>query len=183
MLVESLVAVGSGLLAGSLALLAFGEDSFIELLSSFVVLAYMRRLIRNPEAGRSELGAEGVERLSAILLFLLLPIIGFGEIYAYVLGHQPESSLSGIAIAVGAVVMMPILWFEKRRVGRDAKLLPLSIDALESATCFYMSLALLAGLLINYLFGVWWIDYIATVFILIFVGKEAMEAFSEVRTT
>lgn len=181
MLIESLVAVWSGFLAGSIALLAFGGDSFIELLSSFVVLAYMRRLLRNPEAGRIELGAERVERLSAILLIVLLPVIGLGAVYAYVVGHQPESSLSGIAIAVGAVIIMPILWFEKRRIGREANVLPLSIDAIESATCFLMSVALLAGLLINYFFGIWWIDYVAAVVILAFVGREAAEAFSEIR--
>jgi len=181
MLIESLVAVSAGLFAGSFALLAFGGDSFIELISSFAVLAYMRRMIRNPSLGRTELGAESVERLTAILLVVLLPVIGLGIVYAFVVGHQPESSLSGMAVALGAVIIMPILWFEKRRVGREANILPLSIDAVESATCFVMSVALLAGLLINYFFGVWWIDFVVAVVILMFVAKEASDAFSEIK--
>jgi divalent metal cation (Fe/Co/Zn/Cd) transporter len=182
MLIEALVAVGAGWFAGSLALLAFGGDSFVELISSLAVLAYMRRLTKNPNLGRTELNAEGVERFTAVLLIVLLPVIGLGTGYAYIVGHQPESSLSGILVAIGAVIIMPILWFEKRRIGKEANILPLSIDAMESATCFLMSTALLVGLLMNYFFSVWWIDYLATAVILVFVAKEAKEAFSQLRT-
>jgi divalent metal cation (Fe/Co/Zn/Cd) transporter len=182
MLIEALVAVGAGWFAGSLALLAFGGDSFIELISSLTVLAYMRRLIANPKLARTELNAEGVEWFTLVLLIVLLPVIGLGAGYAYMVGHQPESSLSGIAVAIGAVIIMPVLWFEKRRIGKEANILPLSIDAIESATCFFMSAALLAGLLISYFFGIWWIDYLAAAVILVFVAKEAKEAFSQIRT-
>jgi len=182
MVLESLVAIGAGVLAGSLALIAFGGDSIIELISSFAVLAYMTKLMRNPTSDPSELGAEGVERLTAFLLLVLLPTISFAAAYSFLVGHRPDASLPGIFMAIGAVIVMPLLWYEKRRIGRDANILPLSIDAIESATCFLMSVSLLFGLLVNFFFHVWWIDYVATAMILGFVAKEGREALSEIKT-
>lgn len=83
MIVESLVAVSAGFLAGSLALLAFGGDSFIELISSYAVLTYLKRTLRNPEASPSELGTEKVERVTALILISLIPMIAVGGIYSY----------------------------------------------------------------------------------------------------
>jgi divalent metal cation (Fe/Co/Zn/Cd) transporter len=94
---------------------------------------------------------------------------------------RPEGSPLGVAIAIGAVAIMPYLWLEKRRIGRETKCLPLSIDAVESATCFFMSLALLAGLLAEYLLGLWWADYVATAVILAFVAREGAESYRELR--
>jgi len=74
---------------------------------------------------------------------------------------------------------MPILWIQKRMIGRETNCVHLSIDAIESATCFLLALALLGGLLVNYLFRIGWIDYLATVIILAFVGKESLEAIRE----
>ena len=178
--VESIVAVSAGFLAGSLALLAFGGDSFIELISSYAVLTYLKRTLKTPKASRSELGTEKIERITSFLLISLIPIIAVGGVYSYFSRIEPESSLAGIAIGVGAVVIMPILWVQKRRIGREANCLPLSIDAAESATCFFMSLALLGGLLVNYFLDLPWIDYFATAIILAFVMKEAAESHREV---
>jgi divalent metal cation (Fe/Co/Zn/Cd) transporter len=74
-----------------------------------------------------------------------------------------------------------LLWHEKKRIGVAANCMPLTIDAIESATCFLMSIALLAALAINYLWEISWVDYVATAAILIFVAKEALESVSEMR--
>jgi divalent metal cation (Fe/Co/Zn/Cd) transporter len=109
----------------------------------------------------------------------LIPIIGAGALYSYVAGLKPEVSPLGIGVAMGAVVIMPILWVQKKTIGRETNCAPLSIDAVESATCFLMALALLAGLLLNYFFRIGWVDYAATAIILGFVAKESVEAFRE----
>ena len=179
MLVESLIAIGGGLTAGSLALLAFGGDSFVELISSYAVAAHLRNLLRNPGATSKEIGSERVERFTTLLLVSLIPMIALGGVYSYLSGINPEPSLAGIAVASGAALIMPALWFEKRRIGKEAKCRPLSIDAIESATCFLMSLDLLAGLLINYFLHMPWIDYAATAIILAFVAIEAAESLRE----
>ncbi len=179
MIVECLVALSAGFMASSLALLAFGGDSVIELVSSWTVLSYLRRM--RTSTGDIEEN-HSAEWITTILLFLLIPTIGFGMIDSYLAGIVPESSVLGIGVAIAAVIGMPILAIEKKRIGLAGNLLPLSIDAIESWTCFYMSLALLVGLLVNYLWKVWWVDYVAAGVILIFVLREALEALEEIRS-
>ncbi|HVH16626.1 MAG TPA: cation transporter [Candidatus Angelobacter sp.] len=178
MSVEDVAAVLAGVLAGSLALLAFGGDSFIELLSAHAVANYLRR--RERGKADSEI-LQKTERITGVLLVVLTPTIGLGAVYSYITGVRAETSIFGIIVAIGAVLMMPGLWLGKKRIGKETKCLPLSIDAVESATCFLMSIALLGGLLGVYLFGLWWVDYLATGIILAFVAKEAIEAFGESR--
>ncbi len=178
MLVECLVALSAGFMASSLALLAFGGDSVIELISSWTVLSYLRRMKTSTGDIAENHSAEWI---TTILLFLLIPTISFGMIDSYLAGIVPESSVLGIAVAIAAVIGMPILAIEKKRIGSAGNLLPLSIDAIESWTCFFMSLALLVGLLVNYLWKIWWVDYVAAGVILIFVLREALEALEEIR--
>lgn len=178
MTVEAIGAIVAGIFSGSLALLAFGGDSIIELASSIAVLGHLRE----ENSGRgSEDQTEKTEQATVLLLFLLIPVIGLGTTYAYLSGVEPESSILGILIAAGAVVIMPVLWFEKRRLGKESNCLPLAVDATESATCFSMSAALLVGLVANFLWRLWWVDYVATVVILIFLSREALESLRQVR--
>lgn len=174
MSVEVLGSIGAGALVGSLALIAFGGDSLVELVSAFVVARHLKE-----DAAGSQMLGRGTARLSSILLFSLLPIISLGVLYSYVTGVKPEGSPYGILIAVGAVIVMPYLWLEKRKVGQETNCLPLKIDAVESATCFLMSVALLGGLLAEFFLGLWWADYLATGVILAFVAKEAIESYHE----
>jgi divalent metal cation (Fe/Co/Zn/Cd) transporter len=71
---------------------------------------------------------------------------------------------------------MPYLWLEKRRIGRETRCLPLVFDSVESATCFFMSVALLTGLALEYFLGLWWVDYLVTGVILAFAATEAVES-------
>jgi len=175
MTVEAAASIVLGLVAGSLALLAFGGDSLIELISGIAVLSYLRR--DTNDSGTHESKRTG--QVTSALLFALIPIIGLGAVYSYLAGLRPEGSPIGIAVAVGAVIMMPYLWSQKSRIGRETRALPLSIDALESITCFFMSLALLGGLVVEYFTGLWWVDYVATGVILLFVVREAIESYYE----
>lgn len=175
MVVEVVASIGVGLALGSLALLAFGGDSIVELLSAFVVFSHLRE---------DATGSRGFGRRTAlactILLFALIPTIGLGAVYSFAAGLKPEGSLLGVAVALGAVAIMPYLWLEKRKIGRETRCLPLSIDATESATCFFMSIALLSGLLAEYLLGLWWADYLAAAIILLFVAREGIESYREI---
>ena len=119
------------------------------------------------------------DQFTSALLFALIPVIGLGTVYSYFSGSKPEGSLLGIAIAIGAVIVMPYLYIEKRRIGRETRSLSLSIDAIESVTCLFMAIALLGGLLAEYFLGLWWADYLATGVILAFVAREAIESYHE----
>jgi divalent metal cation (Fe/Co/Zn/Cd) transporter len=144
----------------------------VELLSALVVARHLME-----DAGGS-LGTGGRSaRFSSILLLSLVPVVGIGAGYSYLVGLRPEGSPLGIAIAVMALLVMPYLWLEKRKIGGETRCLPLQIDALESATCFFMSLALLCGLLVEFLLGFWWADYLTTGIILLIVAKEAIESY------
>ena len=122
MLVEAIGAFVAGMFSGSLALLAFGSDSIIELLSSIAVLLNLRE---ESKGRNTEDKTKKTERVTLLLLVSLIPTIGLGTIYAFLTGVQPESSVLGILIAVIAIVIMPVLWSEKRRIGKMSDCLPL----------------------------------------------------------
>ena len=178
MMIEVLGSIGLGVIAGSFALLAFGGDSLIELVSGIAVLTGLRKesWINGKNDGRH---SKTTEQFTSGLLFALIPVIGLGAVYSYVTGLKPEGSPLGIAIALGAVVVMPYLYVQKKRIGRETRSLPLSIDAIESVTCLFMAVALFGGLLTEYLLGLWWADYVATGVILAFVAKEAVELYQK----
>ena len=177
MTVEILVSIPAGIIAGSIALLAFGGDSVIELLSGLVVARDLRKLVRaRGLAPGSDVRVSRAEKSTVYLLVSLIPLIGSGAVYSLLVGIRPEESVAGILVAIGAVVIMPVLWLEKKRIGLATKYVPLTIDATESATCFLMSLSLLSGLLLNYVWKLWWTDYLAAGIILALVAREASEA-------
>jgi hypothetical protein len=176
MFVEVAGATAAAIFASSFALVAFGADSVIELISAFVV----RRHLSLDGSGSIAQG-EKTALLTSLLLASLVPVIGLGSTYAYFfLNVRPHASLLGIAIALGSVAIMPVLWLDKRKIGRETGCLPLSIDAIESATCFFMSLTLLTGLVAEYVFNLAWIDYAASLLIVCFVAYEAKESLSEI---
>src|SRR5437660_5077068 len=177
MLIEVFGSFGLRLIAGSFALLALGGDSLIELISGVAVLTGLRKdsSLSNPSGGHNK----RTEQFTSLLLFALIPVIGLGAGSSYITGLKPEASPLGIAIAIGAVIVMPYLYVQKKRIGRETRSLPLSIDAIESVTCLFMALALLGGLLAEYFLGLWWADYLATAVILAFVGREAVESYHE----
>lgn len=169
-------AILAGVLAGSLALVAFGADSSIEFISGVAVLRHLKA----DYDGSKKVGHR-TALLTTGLLFVLIPVIGGLAAYSYLSGVRPEGSPLGIAIAVGAVILMPLLFVEKRKIGKVTRCLPISIDAYATATCFLLSVALLGGLIGVYLTGLGWIDYLATGVILAFVAKEAVESLKETR--
>ena len=178
MTVEALVAITAGVFSGSLALLAFGGDSVIELVSSIAVLGHLRTEDKG-EGNDDKTGR--TERVTLLLLFLLIPVIALGTTYAYFSGVQPQPSALGILIALCSLVIMPVLWFEKHRIGKEANCFPIEVDATESATCFLMSAALLVGLVANFYWRLWGVDYLATVIITLFLAKEAVGALRNLR--
>jgi divalent metal cation (Fe/Co/Zn/Cd) transporter len=177
MTVEVLASIGVGLIAGSFALLAFGGDSLIELISGLAVLRGLRE--GRLKGSRVIVDSKRTEQFTSFLLFALIPVIGLGALYSYSTGLKPEGSPIGIAIAIGALIVMPYLYIQKKRIGRETRSLALSMDAIESITCIFMAAALLGGLLAEYFLGFWWADYLATGVILAFVAREAVESYHE----
>jgi len=170
--IEAMGSLGAGLVAGSLALMAFGGDSLIELISSLAVARHLKA-----DVGGLQTQGRRTAQFASVLLLSLVPVVGVGAGYSFFSGLRPEDSQLGIGIAVIAAVIMPFLWLRKKKIGAETRCLPLQIDGLESATCFMISLTLLGGLLAQSFFGFWWADYLATGVILAFVGREALESY------
>lgn len=176
MTLEAAVALGAGLVAHSLLLTAFGLDSVIELVSGGILLW---RLTLQAE-GASLTRVEAAERRAA---WVVAGALGLLSLYVVVssafglLGHaRPERSVVGIALALVAVVGMPLLAWRKRMLARQLNSAALRGDAACSLTCAYMAATLLLGLLLTALLGWWWADSLGALVFLAFLLPEAREA-------
>jgi divalent metal cation (Fe/Co/Zn/Cd) transporter len=155
MLVEFGVSLYGAISAHSPALLAFGADSFVELLSGTVVLLAV--------VPSFPLTQDHAARLAGILLFVLAGMVAVVTCLALVSGVTPETSRSGIAVAIAALVAMPILAWTKRRIALQTNNRALAADAVQSATCAYLAAVTLAGLVINAVWHIHWVDSAAAV--------------------
>ncbi|HVJ04258.1 MAG TPA: cation transporter [Candidatus Saccharimonadales bacterium] len=151
MLLECVVSLISAVRAHSPALLAFGADSLVELLSaSLVVLALA------PVFNRKQ-----VDQTAGTLLFLLATVVGLTSILALAGKVQPEASPLGIGITAAALLVMPLLAWQKRKLARRTQNSALAADAVQSATCAYLAFITLAGLALNAAFHISWADSLA----------------------
>jgi divalent metal cation (Fe/Co/Zn/Cd) transporter len=168
MLVECGVSIYAAKMSHSAALLAFGSDSFVELLSASVVLSQYI-----PGISIAETRAN---RLAGSLLFLLAAIVAGTAVASLVLRVKPESSGIGMGITIAALLAMPGLAWLKRREARRSGNRALAADAVQSATCAYLAFITLVGLLVNAVFHIAWIDSAAALVavpILIHEGRMA----------
>jgi divalent metal cation (Fe/Co/Zn/Cd) transporter len=176
MLVEAAVSLGAGIAAGSVALVAFGADSLIELVSAGVLL----RRLRVEQLGGCASEVQAAERrasgLVGALLFLLAAWV-VGSVLRDLLMHaRTESSPVGLAMAAASTLVMPWIVATKRRVGASIGSAALRADAACGVTCAYMAGTLLAGLALRAVFGWWWVDPLAALGIVYFVVREGREA-------
>ncbi len=182
MVVEASVALSVGFATRSVSLQGFGLDSIVELIAGGILL--WRLLVE--QGGSSLERVEVAERraswVTAISLLALAVYIVGESAFAFLTRTQPEASWWGVGLAVAAAIIMPLLWQGKLRVARRIGSAALKADAACSVTCAYMSLTLLAGLLLNRLFGWWWADPLAALALVYFLVQEGREALHEART-
>jgi len=168
MLVEFGVSAYAAATAHSPAMLAFGSDSLVELLSASVVLLQWIPSVEIPERGAS--------RVSAVLLFVLSGVVAAIAVAALILRVRPETSCSGIGITVAALIAMPVLAFLKRREAARSGNRALAADAVQSATCAYIAAVALVGLALNAVSHIAWFDSVAALIVIPFLIKEGRSA-------
>ena len=168
MLVECGLSLYAAAVAHSPVMLAFGSDSFVELLSAGVVLLQFL-----PHSSISERNAA---RVAGALLFALALIVCVMAIGSLWLRLRPETTRLGIGITVAALIVMPILAGLKRREARRSNNAALAADAVQSATCAYLAVIALAGLAINALFHIAWFDSRAALVAVPLLLKEGRAA-------
>lgn len=176
-LVEGVVAVGAALVAGSVALLGFGIDSFVESTSGSVMIWRLRaeRSGRLSEA-KLESAEHRARRLVAVSLFLLAAWIAFDAAQTLWRREHPDFSVVGVALTSVSLVVMLWLARAKRRAARDLGSRAMEADAFQTTACWWLSLAALIGMVLNGLLDWWWADPVAGFAIAALVVKEAREA-------
>jgi len=165
---EAAVALIAGLLASSIALVGFGLDSVIEVLSGAIVL--WRLLADNERAERLALKVVGVSFLA------LAAYVAFDSSKTIWLRQAPEHSLPGIILAAVSLIVMPLLARAKRRVAAGIGSRALHADSRQADLCAYLSAILLGGLLLNALLGWWWADPAAGLVMTPIIVNEGREA-------
>ena len=182
MTIEASVALMVGFMTRSVSLQGFGIDSVIELVAGGMLLW---RLLVEQRGGSIEVVEQAERRASWVTatgLFALAVYIVADSAFSLLTQSRPEASWWGVGLAMAAASIMPLLWQGKLRVAKQIGSAALKADAACSVTCAYMSLTLLAGLLLNRLFGWWWADPLAALVLIYFLVQEGREALHEART-
>ena len=168
-LVEAVIAISAGLVAGSVALVGFGLDSIVEVSSGLIILWQFRH--RMPES-RERMAL----RLMAISFFALAAYVAVESGRALVGGHAPDPSPVGIGLAVASLAVMPFLSWAQRRTGKALGSNAVVADSTQTLLCTYLSAVLLLGLLLNATLGWHWADPVAGLVIAAVAAKEGRDA-------
>jgi divalent metal cation (Fe/Co/Zn/Cd) transporter len=169
-LLEFGIALAAGIAASSVALVAFGIDSLIELAAGGVII-----WLFTGGRGASEIAERRAQRLIAVSFFALAGYVVIGSVNAFT-GHHPEASWVGIALALVTAPTMPLLARAKRRVGHRLGSSATASEGQQNMICAYLSIALLVGLGANAVAGWWWADPIAGLVIAAVAIREGREA-------
>lgn len=180
---EAFIAIGIGMYYDSIALVAFGSDSMIEVAAAGI-LAW--RLVAEYRGDASAAGdIERVERKASywvgITFFALAAYVTYESVENLLSGTQAHPGFWGMLLAAVSAVVMPVLWRMKLKVADELGSAALRSEAAETIICTYLSVILLAGILLNYLFGLWWADSVAALGMIYFIVKEGFEAIEESR--
>jgi divalent metal cation (Fe/Co/Zn/Cd) transporter len=170
--VEGIVAVAAGIVSGSVSLVGFGVDSFIEVISGAALL--WRMTVDAQECRREQIEKLSLRIVGACFL-ALAAYVGSEGVGNLLEKKAPEHSLPGIIIAGLALVVMPFLSRAKHRVAMQLKSTAMKADAKQAEFCTYLSAILLGGLLLNAIAGLWWADPISGLIMVPIIAKEGVE--------
>jgi divalent metal cation (Fe/Co/Zn/Cd) transporter len=169
--VEAAIAIGAGLIAGSIALIGFGADSLIESFAGFILLwRFAASRVTSEDAER------WAQKLISISFYVIAAYVGFEAVRSLLTGDRPEASWVGIGLAAITLVTMPPLAIAKGRIGEKLGSSATKSEGQQNMLCAYLSAALLVGLGANALFGLWWADPVTALVIAGVAVKEGRES-------
>ncbi len=169
---EGLVAVVAGAIAGSISLVGFGIDSFIEVTSGSVLLW---RMSVDADVQRRERNERHALKIVGACFLALAVYISYESVMDLWSKKAPEHSIPGIVLACVSLIVMPLLSRAKRNVGSALGSAAMHADAKQTEFCTYLSGILLAGLLLNAFFGLWWADPAAALIMVPIIAREGIE--------
>jgi len=181
MVIEALTALFAGILAHSIALVAFGADSVIELVAGGALLFRLYVEANGGDSERVEKAERAASWIVGIALLALAAYIVVSSAVSLFTQSHPETTTLGVGIALASSILMPFLATGKKRIGRRIGSKALVSDGSCSMVCAYMSWILLAGVAATSLLGWWWADSVAALGFVWFVVREGLEAVNEAR--
>ncbi|MEK6691780.1 MAG: cation transporter [Nitrospirota bacterium] len=175
---EGIVSIFAGLLAGSIALIGFGLDSFVESSSGSIMIWRFRKHGKISEEEEEKVEKKAI-RFVAYSFFILGAYVLYESVKKLYFHEIPDPSLLGIIIAIVSIIVMPVLFYMKYQTGKSINSRSLVADSKQTLTCVFLSVALLIGLGLNYLYGLWQADPIVGLVIVIFLIKEGYSTLKE----
>jgi cation diffusion facilitator family transporter len=172
-LLEAAVGVAAGLAAGSIALLGFGIDSFVEVVSGAALLWRISADANQRDRERKEKRALRIVGICFVALAAYISYESVGDLWRK---RAPEHSVPGIILAIASLLVMPLLSRAKSRVGHALGSAAMRADAKQSAFCAYLSAIVIVGLLLNAFLGWWWADPLAALVMVPIIAREGIEA-------
>lgn len=169
---EGLIALVAGALAGSISLVGFGIDSFIEVTSGATLL--WRMTVDSEETTRERNERRSL-RIVGVCFLALSAYIAYESVSDLMNRKAPEHSIPGIILACVSLVVMPILSRAKKDVGNKLASAAMNADAKQTDFCVYLSAVLLVGLLLNAVLGWWWADAAAALIMVPIIAKEGVD--------
>jgi divalent metal cation (Fe/Co/Zn/Cd) transporter len=163
------------------ALVGFGVDSGIEVMSAVALLWRLRRAGADAEESEHEQAEQRALYIVAATFFVLAAYIGFEALSAVVGGEEPDSSPVGLVLSLVSLAVMPTLAYWKGRTGREMGSRALQADAIETWVCAYLSLALLLGVGAFAAFGWAWADPVGALLMLPVIVWQGWETLEEAR--
>lgn len=177
MTVEAIVALGSGLVAGSLVLIAFGLDSLIELASAGVLIWRLRVELRHGDRFSEEI-ERMASRIAGGLLLGLAVYVTIAAAWSLWTRTGEAFSWPGLIVALAAIPSMRYLAHRKIAVAKKLGSRALRADAMEAVTCGWLSVVVVISLAAQWAIGAWWIDAVASLALVRLLVKEGCEAWS-----
>ncbi|MBI3933837.1 MAG: cation transporter [Acidobacteria bacterium] len=171
--VEGVVGILAGVIAGSVSLVGFGIDSFIEVTSGGALLW---RMSADADECRREHREQIALRVVGICFLALAAYVAYEAASDLQGGTAAEQSIPGILLACASLVIMPLLARAKRRVARVLQSAAMRADARQTEFCIYLSAILLGGLLLNAVWDLWWADPVAALVMVPIIAREGIEA-------
>ena len=177
-IIEAIISIAFGSMVNSIALVGFGLDSIVESLSGLVLIWRLRQHQKITEEEEERVEKKAMKFIAITFLVLALYVL-FQSVKKLLFQEIPNPSLPGIIITIASIVVMPILSLQKYRIGKKIKSKALIADSKETLACFFLSLALLLGLGLNYLLDFWQADPIVGIIIVVFLLREGIESWKE----
>ena len=177
-IIEGIVSIIAGSLAGSIALIGFGLDSFVESLSGGIMIWRFRQHGKISEEEEERIEKKAV-KLVAYTFFVLAAYVFYESLTNLFYKEIPQPSIIGIIIAVISIIAMPVLFYMKYQTGKSLNSKSLLADSKQTLACLFLSVALLFGLGMNYLYGFWQADPAVGLLVSVYLVKEGYSTLKE----